>query len=115
MTITRYVSRGKQVDREYKVTSVEFKKFSADHKMKLYKTDSLNDYSTGCKLHAGCFGHMCVTPSGNKVVPQSITIRIGKMSSEYSKACHDAFLEGSDKYIQKLAKLNLTNKVIYVR
>jgi hypothetical protein len=89
----------------YKITSMKFTSFG-DKQYKCQNVSVIEDYNTGCKLHPDCFGHMCVTPSGIPLIPQSASLKVGVIRTEYEKASIKAFDDNMEEYIQSLRRTN---------
>lgn len=104
----RKVYNGSRVSSGYIATAVQFTPFDQNHTLKSTRVNSLEEYSAGCREHAGCFGHMCVTPQGNYLPPQSLSVKTGPIVTEYLKAAALAFGTDSSEYKKALKRTNYT-------
>lgn len=104
--IERRVYGGTPVRRGYAVAAVKFQPFEHDHKLRCTSVRNLEDYSAGCREHANCFGHMCVTNEGNILPPHSLSMRSGPIATEYLKASMLAFEHNGPGYITALKRTN---------
>lgn len=106
---TRRVYPGGLVHDGYKIKAVSFEPFSRDHRMKTVNVSSSEEYSSGCKLHpGGCFGHMCMSPSGCVLLPQSVSIKVGKIVPQFLKVSNMAFNDDASEYTNELKKTTFT-------
>lgn len=108
--LSRRTFNGSSTKVGYIATAVKFKPFGSDHSMRTTQVSSIDDYSSGCRLHAGCFGHMCVTPQGNLLPPHSLSMRVGPITTEYLKAATMAFGDDQTRYKHALKKTNYTKR-----
>lgn len=104
--IERRVYGGTPTKRGYAVSAVKYQAFERDHRLKCTDVKSLEDYSAGCREHANCFGHMCVTNEGNILPPHSLSMRSGPIATEYLKASMLAFERDKPGYIAALKRTN---------
>lgn len=106
---TRRVYPGGRVHDGYKVKAMTFKPFDSDHNLRTVDVSSPEEYSSGCKLHpGGCFGHMCVSPTGCLLLPQSVSIKVGKIVPRFLEVGRMAFSEDPSGYTKELRKTTFT-------
>lgn len=106
-TVTRFAHTGGNAVPEYVVRSV---KITPLGRVKAVKVRNVSEYEAGCSLHTECFGHMCKTPSGCMLVPQSLAAAKGDTPNEYLKAAKMAFSGDADGYRGALKSINLTKE-----
>lgn len=95
---------GAQVTTGYRVSSMRLEMFPVT------RVKTLAQYSSGCRQHAGCFGHMCRTPTGALLPPQSLSMRAGPISTDYLKAAKKAFNRDTSLYLDMLESTNKTKR-----
>lgn len=71
---------------------------------------SLHDYESGCKEHADCYGHMCMTPSGYVLPPQSLAIKKGTEANEYLSSARMVFDGEPKQGMENLRRINRTKR-----
>jgi hypothetical protein len=105
--IERRVYPGAEVRRGYRVTGLTCCKDAENtNPVEIMPVQNMDEYSSGCKKHRGCFGHMCITPTGHLLPPQSLSFRAGDIRTQYYIACTSAFNNDSSTYVDNLKKTN---------
>lgn len=106
--ISRRTYKGGEVHRGYKVTGISCVPCAPGSKpVETVRVQNMEEYSSGCAVHReGCFGHMCVTPTGSILPPHSLAFRSGDIRTQYYIACGWAFNRDDDRYIAELKKTN---------
>lgn len=89
-TLRRYATNGHDVSevrrpRKFRPISLGEKSVRAELK------DSYDEYVSGCHVHDGCNGSMCVTPNGVLMVPQSLVVSLGVFSNSFAKMSKRAY------------------------
>lgn len=106
--VTRSSYPGKPLLSGNRVTSVSYVPFGQSERLRICDVGNIKEYSAGCKLHAGCFGHMCSTPTGITLAPQSISVRVGPISTQFLRASSHAFFGETEAYLSDLTATCLT-------
>lgn len=106
----RRVYDGAPVTTGYRVSSIKLEKFGENEAFPVTRVRTLAQYSAGCREHGGCFGHMCETPTGAILPPQSLSMRAGPISTEYLKASKQAFGQDTGLYLDMLKSTNKTKR-----
>lgn len=101
---------GAPIDGIYTVKAIKFSKFKPGENFRTYDVTDLGHYESGCHEHKQCFGHMCKTPSGTILPPQSMSMRTMEIATEYYTASKFAFAGDTKSYIEKLRSTNYTKK-----
>ncbi|KAJ4002535.1 hypothetical protein NW766_012860 [Fusarium irregulare] len=109
----RRVYNGADIRSTHVISAVRFSKFKEGEKFRTHSVDSLEDYESGCRIHAQCFGHMCETPGGIMLPPQSMSMRTMEIATEYHAASKLAFAGNESEYIEKLKETNYTKHGTY--
>ncbi len=109
----RRIYDGANIDGCYKITGIKFSKFKPQERFRTYDVTTLSDYESGCHQHAQCFGHMCKTPEGIVLPPQSLSMRTMEIATEYHTAAKLAFTGNKKEYIDKLKETNYTKHGTY--
>jgi len=106
--VERRVYNGAPVRRGYRVSAITCVQCDKDDKpVEVVKVPNQAEYSAGCPLHRGaCFGHICVTPTGNLLPPHSLSFRSGDIRTQYYIASAKAFENDSRLYIEELKRTN---------
>lgn len=105
---TRRVYPGAPVDGINNVSAIRYRTFLKDETFRTCAVNNLSDYESGCHEHKRCFGHMCITPSGEVLPPQSMSMRTMNISTEYHAASRLAFNGQKEEYIEALQRTNYT-------
>lgn len=106
---TRRVYDGASVQNGYKVVSSKFVPFGKNHTMDIVKVSSEEEYSSGCSIHSGgCFGHMCNTPDGSLLLPQSMVVKVGKIVPQFLRVSGLAFDGNPEFYESEMMKTAFT-------
>lgn len=108
VNVTRFIYPGARVTGVARIKAVKVEKAPADSNLETVRVPNLLHYESGCRLHADCFGHYCVTPSGILLPPQSMSMRNGDIATEYTKAARFAFEGRADEYMSSLESTNFT-------
>lgn len=107
-TFRRRVFDGAKIDGVYTISSMRFSRFKPNEKFRTYSVDDLSHYESGCHLHSHCFGHMCSTRAGIILPPQSMSMRMMEIATEYYAASKLAFAGDIASYKDKLMETNYT-------
>lgn len=103
----RRVYDGAKVTRGYRVTSIEVcKETPGTVPKEIVRVESHDEYSSGCKLHPRCIGHMCVTPAGSLLPFHGLALSTADILTQYTYATMEAFREDSSGYKRKLEETN---------
>lgn len=108
INVTRFVHPGARVTGVARIRAVKVEKAPANATLETVRVPNLLHYESGCRLHADCFGHYCVTPSGILLPPQSMSMRNGDIATEYTKAARFAFEGRATEYMSSLESTNFT-------
>lgn len=108
--ILRKVYDGANATEPARVKSVALTPLGEDKSIRTVLVPNLSHYESGCRHHRDCFGHMCKTPSGATLPPQSLSMRDGPIVTEYLKASKLAFQGRNKDYVEQLKKTNYTKK-----
>ncbi|KAI1906224.1 hypothetical protein LOZ61_006782 [Ophidiomyces ophidiicola] len=104
----RRVYDGAKIDGVHTISSMRFKKFEHDERFHTQLVEDLSHYESGCHLHGQCFGHMCRTRAGIVLPPQSMSMRMMEIATEYYAASKLAFAGDLELYKAKLMETNYT-------
>lgn len=99
---------GGALNGEYEVTGFSIAPYKEGEGPNTLDVFDFKEYSSGCKVHAGCFGHMCKTRDGTMLPPQSISVRIGAISTQFLQASMSAFFGDHATYLKRLTETCLT-------
>lgn len=105
---TRLVYKGGPVEGAARIRAVKVVKAPDDSKIEVVRVPNFAHYESGCRDHSACFGHFCRTPAGILLPPQSLSMRTGKITTEYLKAARFAFEGRKDEYLENLEQTNLS-------
>jgi len=108
--VSRKVYNGADATEPARVRSVSLVPFEGDETVRTVFVPNLSHYESGCRDHSDCFGHMCKTPSGAVLSPQSMSMRDGPIVTEYLKASKLAFQGKNKDYVDQLRETNYTKK-----
>lgn len=100
--------KGGPVSGVARIKAVKAVKAPDDAQIDVVRVPNFSHYESGCREHSACFGHFCRTPSGILLPPQSLSMRTGKITTEYLKASRYAFEGRKEEYLENLEKTNLT-------
>ncbi|KXL50342.1 MAG: hypothetical protein FE78DRAFT_66951 [Acidomyces sp. 'richmondensis'] len=106
--VTRLVYPGAPVSGVATVKSAKIVKAPDNANIYTVRVPNIAHYESGCRDHAGCWGHFCVTDSGIMLPPQSLSMRVGDIATEYLKSSRLAFEGRRTDYIKGLEKTNFT-------
>ncbi|KIW35755.1 uncharacterized protein PV06_11902, partial [Exophiala oligosperma] len=104
--ITRRVYEGAETSGLFRITGVRLTPFKPDETFRTQLVDNIEQYESGCRVHPRCFGHMCRTPAGLILPPQSMSMRSMEIVTEYHAAARLAFANNREEYIKKLRETN---------
>lgn len=107
---TRLVYKGGPVSGAARIKAVKVVKAPEDSNIDVVSVPNFAHYESGCRQHSACFGHYCRTPGGILLPPQSLSMRTGKITTEYLKASRYAFEGRKEEYLESLEKTNLTKE-----
>lgn len=86
---------------------VQLAVFVHERPRELVRVQNMEEYSSGCSLHhSGCFGHMCITPTGALLPPHALSFRSGDITTQYYSACNWAFYHNTEQYVDQLKRTN---------
>ena len=102
--VTRTLFPGGSVVPEYVVKSVSLTPL---RRLRATRVRTLGEYEAGCAEHKDCFGHVCETPRGIKLVPQSLSMVKGETANDYLKAARMAFSGDRAGYEGLLRSVNM--------
>lgn len=103
----RRVYDGARVKRGYKVTSIEVcKEDPGTVPTEIVKVSSYDEYTSGCRQHPRCIGHMCLTPENNLLPFHGLSLASSDTVTQYMFATKDAFVGNAQSYKAKLAATN---------
>lgn len=106
--VSRSIYVGSDVHAKYKITSLCTVPLG---NIDILPVGSIEEYESGCSTCGKeCYGHMCRTPSGIVLVPQSLAMKKGETSNEYLDAAKLAFSGKSLDYKDYLASINKTKR-----
>ena len=108
--VSRKVYNGADATAPARVASVKLTPLDKGTTVRTVAVPNLSHYESGCREHRSCFGHMCKTPSGAILPPQSMSMRDGPIVTEYLKASNLAFQGKNEEYVEQLKKTNYTKK-----
>ncbi len=108
--ILRKVYDGANATEPGRIKSVTLTVLDDGKSIKTVPVPNLSHYESGCRHHSDCFGHMCKTPSGAILPPQSMSMRDGPIVTEYLKASKLAFQGRNRDYVEQLKRTNYTKK-----
>ena len=106
----RSVYPGAKVVGTHSISAARFSRFKEGEKFRTHSVNNLSQYEAGCAMHRRCFGHMCKTPSGTILPPQSMSMRTMEIATEYHAASRLAFAGNEQAYVSKLKETNYTKK-----
>jgi hypothetical protein len=106
--VTRLVYPGAPIVGPARIRAVKVEKSPENSNIDTVRVPNLAHYQSGCRKHAGCFGHYCVTPSGILLPPQSLSMKTGEITTEYLKASKFAFEGRKTEYLSSLESTNFT-------
>lgn len=109
-TFTRRVYAGAPINGFYTISAIRFKQFGKNERFRTLRVENISEYESGCSIHRQCFGHMCETPNGTILPPQSMSMKTMEITSEYHAASRLAFAGDTHGYIERLKKTNYTKK-----
>ncbi|KAI5291589.1 hypothetical protein KEM52_000122 [Ascosphaera acerosa] len=95
--VERFKDPGAIINRGHKIVALEQTPFPPDAKLLAVDINDIDGYT-----------HIGRTPQGDLLMPQSILVRIGVMSSEYAATCRTAFSWVREAYLDSLKRTNLT-------
>lgn len=104
----RRVYSGAPVDGVNTVSAIRYRPFKEGETFRTYSVNNLSDYESGCHEHKRCFGHMCRTPGGVPLPPQSMAMRTMNIATEYHAASRFAFNGHEEEYVNALKRTNYT-------
>lgn len=105
---TRRVYANAPIDGINTIDAIRYRPLKKNEKFKTHEVNSLSDYESGCHMHKRCFGHMCTTPEGIVLPPQSMAMRTMNIATEYHAASRLAFSGRKKEYIDALRRTNYT-------
>lgn len=106
--VRRLVYPGAPISGVATIKGMSVVKSTGDVNMQVVQVPSLAHYGSGCRSHASCFGHLCSTPSGAMLPPQSLSMRNGDITTEYLNASKLAFNNKHKEYMSALERTNFT-------
>lgn len=102
----RRVHDGATVAGKYTIQEMWFSMDEVEPPMMSVAT--ISEYESGCRVHKRCFGHLCITPSGLVLPPQSMSMKTNEISTEYHRASRAAFAGQAEEYTSCIRKTNYT-------
>lgn len=109
----RRVYNNAPVGGAYTISAIKFARFKEGEEFRTYNVNNINEYESGCYQHPQCFGHMCKTPDGIVLLPQSMSMRTMEIATEYHLASKFAFASNKTEYLEKLKETNYTKHGTY--
>jgi hypothetical protein len=106
--VTRLIYAGAPVVGPARIKAIKVEKAPDDANIDTVRVPNFAHYESGCRTHAGCFGHFCRTPNGILLPPQSLSMRTGEITTEYLKAAKFAFEGRKTEYLSSLESTNFT-------
>lgn len=101
--IRRRVFPGAPVKTGYRIVSVEAAPLPDKYvPTETMSVNTLEEYSSGCKQHRDCFGHMCLTNDNALLPPHSFSFRTGEVKNQFYAAAHHAFRGDMSAYVKEL-------------
>lgn len=103
-SVERLVYDGSDPSEDWIITGIGHSKLNVPN-LDTLTIESYNDYISKCPLHDNCLGHMCKTPQGVILPPQSLAIDTPIIRNDIARSASFAFQGSSVFHMEKSKKI----------